>query len=487
MLLMSMALSAACGAGLDSPPGTAVEAALGDVLAAPIVLDGARPDDPPGFALPPLELTPGVITNVEVHTDASMPTAPWPSGATITLDRCQYLAPGRWLLAGSLGGDVPAGSASMMAEVINGDMGIGAPLTVRVSGPGPFQLPIILSDGSGNDLAGSSCSLVGGGSGSGPRSGEVAVTVNPQPLTWTAPANSVQNLGQGAQLEDLADGRMGWARLVWMRVRLPFEHLWLPAGDLAASEMVSFSPGNAGCSTLSFNHAGVTIIHENGCSSNPPTNEPIDGGPWLSLPVPQGAAAVRIEDRMVITVFSSPEVDLPTFLAALAPRPNLFATEPVPDPAADLETTISRMMEGRRHEFESQTIRARLAVPDGYLVVTVGETVPSFNVRFQVRADLITTHNGRWAVGTGGGVEFDGCFGWTVVGDGTGHRQLAVLGDPSWTLQLADGVGGWTVLETVNGVWINAEAVADPRTLPIPRFRAFTATGEAKLCPRLQS
>lgn len=429
-----------------------------------------------------------------------------PDTIGLELESCEVVAPGQWMLDGSIGltGEStvlfnlrfvlrPAG---MSDGYFWNDAPETRPIRVTFSESGRFRIHANLLDPESEWFSAidsafppealCEVSVLAASVPTGRSAQSAPVGHASEFPTWTAPADSIQALGIGAQHREFSDPRNSWARMVWHHRYPAAEVVWIPIAPLL--DLNSFGSTGA-CENVQLSGGGVWVEMSRYCSlewvdrrGTPPEGSlpDVDGFErvmWHSTP-----ALLTERDGWTIAIGSEPTAppdrdSIADVAGSLTRFRNLFpATTDVPGADSALDNAILTKMqaEGAVERGRRQLAENRYAVVAlGRMDSDRGKTVPAIlHYTAELRGDL-------WVVEGGGGGS-GGC----LFGGGTGGPSAYVTYDPSWVIQQntpewarqPGTPAGWVTLETVNGVvWFDDD-------LPHAHFRALDAEGKVVAC-----
>ncbi len=313
---------AACGpAAADHLPAGAVTLDMPDAvdeLAPTVLADSSR-------------LLSGVL--VRSRDDVIAP----PEGAQILLDACTVAGPGTYIYDFTISGDVlyPY-KATLATNRWRGDVGNGSHRTVEIPGPGSHRIVESIADramvdwdlhlkrrdvstrplGRNQHQTDSSCSLEFGSSSWAPGNTFSAATA---PLDLTAPAGTVERLGQAA-FADGSSARLEPLAAIYGEAMPFYTRDWFVPREAATLVTVAEELRNDGCLQLTFHYDSYTVVQRSGCVA-PTTDAVFETGRYW--------AAVAGNATWTVTVFA-PDRELSIEVAESLEPHYLMRHRPLP-------------------------------------------------------------------------------------------------------------------------------------------------------------
>ena len=437
--------------------------------------------------LPPLASGDALVVR-GFTSEGVIPTYLGEGGTDVRLDSCGQVAPGVWEFHGEV--ITPAGfegpvDGALAVSFPEGDVVTVWALDTTVHGPGRFAFRLDESLRSGART----CGLSTGSSYF--RTSVVEATPSAMPLTWTAPAGSLHELGIGwMPSRGVEDPRAGWAEFTWSDEKLPFNLVVVvnPAtADVGVRRVSGSVDADLGCLSvktdvlLPTSESEAHVIQERDCpwTADIPDGatdfEPLPGftawswpGGWNFISGPIGDTTLRIE---------APTLDgILAVLPALEVRenPDVAGIPDSPYVDADLDSVIASTLVA-----EGLSEVARFPYRDGgwYVLGSGASGLWSFEIR------SIST---GWSASGGGGGGWDSCLSVSGSADQAGWVIEVVVADPNWRVEIPAPDGGWMQVETVNGAYIEWGTFGDGVTIdnwfPDVRARVYTESGEPAPC-----
>lgn len=347
----------------------------------------------PGLVLDPLgPIDPGVAVEVEMLPPTLAVTLGGLEGVRIGVDSCRTVAPGRWVIEGSVAvPDDETVSGVLGVEVGASDTFNTEYLGVTFAGSGTFALGFerpALSTGKldngalwwGNEVSLTNCQLV-----TATTAGRFVTIEHFEDLPgWEASDGTVQSYA--LDVANSSRGGLGWSLGVdvWLGVAYPFGELWLPDDPTLFGPIGSSN--QPGCASTAYSMIVgdvrvADVTHFAGsCHGDPATLGAVEGAAgweWVEAwgtavtarrSLNDGGLEVRAADRdMALQVIDD-----------LHPYRNLLVGEPVGASTLDeaVETAMAAQLEGG-DSFRDLVERGRVPIESGVVVVLTGVTVRS--------------------------------------------------------------------------------------------------------------
>ncbi len=311
-----------------------------------------------------------------------------------------------------------------------------------------------------------------------------------EPISWTAPPDSIQALGLGASMIDPDDPRTSWMTMAWLDIGPTLETVWVPTDPLlplvrmslsgACDSMTLGGNGTSAAVVELFHRCDLTylVVGDPPAGSGVPDIDGFEYATWIDLP----ALYTKRDGWNIVIHPDSLDADwsaISDVARSLTSFTNLRVSDrDVPGVGETVSEAISEIIER-----DGLTERSRRQVtPELVTVVATGEDLGQYVGDIPgtyVATFDVNLRDGAWVAGdpglSGGG---DLC----LTGFGSSHPSApdtysaALVGaEPTWTIQEAAGDGGWLSLDTVDGVAWMAE-------LKSVAYRAIDEHGDPVYC-----